>query len=145
MRHQENHLPARLAQGQAAQADQVARRVDVAEAVALARAQQTREAENIGQAIDVVKQLRAVNAACLEVLKKARASGDDATLLRAVDRLHRQIELQARLLGELQEAPQVNLVVLPEWQRIRVLVVEALQPYPEARRRVVQVLSDAGA
>ena len=56
---------------------------------------------NIGQAIDVVKKLRAVNAACLEVLKKARASRDDATLLRAVDRLHRQIELQARLLGEL--------------------------------------------
>ena len=62
------------------------------------------EEESIGQAIDVVRQLKAINSACLEVLQKSRADGKHAISLRAVDRIHRQIELQAKLLGELQEA-----------------------------------------
>ncbi|HXO19429.1 MAG TPA: hypothetical protein VOA87_05830 [Thermoanaerobaculia bacterium] len=101
--------------------------------------------DEIGQALDVIQQLKAINVACLEVLKKARVAGDDVTLLRSVDRIHRQIELQARLLGELQDAPQVNVLVLPEWQRLRVVVAEALRPFPEARAVVVQALRDASA
>ncbi|MCP4545449.1 MAG: hypothetical protein GY835_03145, partial [bacterium] len=80
-------------------------------------------------------------AACLEVLKRARADGKDSTLLRAVDRIHKQIELQARLLGEIQEAQTtVNVAVLPEWHGIRQVVIEALHPYPEARLAVVRAL-----
>jgi len=101
--------------------------------------------DEIGQALDVIQQLKAINVACLEVLKKARTAGDDVTLLRSVDRIHRQIELQARLLGEIEDAPRVNVLVLPEWHRLRVVVVEALRPFPEARAVVVQALRDAGA
>ena len=118
-RHKQDHLPAHLAKA----------------------------AEIVGtdDALDVVQQLRAINAACLEVLTKARASGRDERMLRAVDRIHRQIELQARLLGELQEGRTVNIVVLPEWQRIRTRIVTAVDPYPEARKAVIRALSDAGA
>ncbi|NJL30006.1 MAG: hypothetical protein HC897_19990, partial [Thermoanaerobaculia bacterium] len=78
-------------------------------------------------------------------LRKAREAEDHSILLRAVDRIARQIELQARLLGELQEGQTVNVLVMPEWQRVRQLVVEALRPYPEARAAVARVLRDAGA
>jgi hypothetical protein len=62
-----------------------------------------------------------------------------------VDRIHRQIELQTKLLGELQESgPQVNVLVAPEWREIRVTVLQALQPYPEARAAVAEVLQDGG-
>ena len=66
-------------------------------------------------------------------------------MLRAVDRIHRQIELQARLLGELHEGRTVNIVVLPEWQRMRARIVTAVDAYPEARKAVIRALSDAGA
>ena len=118
-RHKRDHLPVHLAKA--------------------------REAEEIDEAIDVIQQLKAINAACLEVLTKARASNNDSTLLRAVDRIQRQIELQARLLGELQEGRAVNIVVLPEWQRMRTTIITAVDPYPDAREAVVRALSDAGA
>jgi len=138
VRHKDNHLLPQIAK--------VRQVPDAPEAAALAaQAQKAREVEEATQALDVVRQLKAINAACLEVLTKARTAGNDATLLRTVDRIHRQIELQARLLGDLQDAPAVNVLVMPEWQRVRVLVVETLRPFPEARAAVVEALTRAGA
>lgn len=103
------------------------------------------EEEDLGQAIDVVRQLKAINAACLEILQRSRADGKHSVSLRAVDRIQKQIELQAKLLGELQEqGPQVNVLVAPEWHEIRVHVLHALAPYPEARAAVAEALTDAG-
>jgi hypothetical protein len=136
VRHRKVHLPARLVQAQQAGGDP--------EATDLAQFAESRQTEDQRQALDALKQLQAINAACLEVLTKARSSGNDGTLLRAVDRIHRQIELQARLLGELQEGQAVNVVILPEWHRIRELLVEAVGPHPEAREAVVKALKHAG-
>lgn len=138
VRHKDNHLLPQIAK--------VRQVPDAPEAAAsAAQAQRAKETEEATQALDVLKQLRAINAACLEVLTKARAAGNDATLLRTVDRIHRQIELQARLLGDLQDTPAVNVLVMPEWQRVRVLVVETLRPFPEARAAVVEALTHVGA
>jgi hypothetical protein len=101
------------------------------------------EEESIGQAIDVVRQLKAINAACLEILQSSRADKKHSISLGAVDRIHRQIELQAKLLGELQDnGPQVNILVAPQWQEIRVNVLQALGPFPEARTAVARVLGE---
>ncbi len=104
------------------------------------------EQEDVGHAIDVVRQLKAINVACLEILQKSRADGAHAISLRAVDRIQKQIELQAKLLGELQDGggPTVNVLVAPEWHELRVTVLQALTPYPEARAAVAEVLTDAG-
>src|SRR4051794_1704403 len=59
------------------------------------------EQENTSHAIDVLKQLRAINGATLNILSEARREGDHNTALKAIDRVQRQIELQAKLLGEL--------------------------------------------
>jgi hypothetical protein len=37
------------------------------------------------------------------------------------------------LLGELQDGQTVNLLVAPEWHQVRLVVVEAMRDYPEAR------------
>jgi hypothetical protein len=59
----------------------------------------------VEQAIDVVRQLKAINAASVAILHEARQAGNQETALKAVDRVLRQIEFQARLLGELDERP----------------------------------------
>ena len=137
-RHRNEHLPAHLAK--AHEADK-AKRVTKLEGHQAARTEQSTQ-----QALDVVQQLRAINSACLEVLQKSRTDGKHALSLKAVDRIHRQIELQAKLLGELQEqGPQVNVLVAPEWQEIKVHVLQALAPHPEARSAISKVLTDVGS
>lgn len=149
-RHRQKHLPALLARALAAmppppRPPEPEDPADIDYASKIANHKQALEAGKDRHAIDAMQQLKAINAACLEVLRKAREAEDHSILLRAVDRIARQIELQARLLGELQEGATVNILVMPEWQRVRQLVVEALRPYPEARAAVARVLRDAGA
>jgi len=101
-----------------------------------AQAVQSATAESVAQALDVVQQLQVINAASLTVLREARQVGDGELALKAIDRVQRQIELQAKLLGELDERPQVNLLVAPEWLTVRAALLAALAPYPEARTAV---------
>ena len=137
-RHKGSHLAPHLAK--AYEAGQVTR------AAELAQEAETRKARDLGHAIDVAAQLRAINAACLEILQKSRSDGKHSISLGAVDRIHRQLELQARLLGELQEAgPQVNVLIAPEWHEVRVTVLQALERFPDARAAVAEVLTGAGA
>jgi len=99
-----------------------------------------REAEDVGHAIDVVKQLKAINAATLAVLSDARKAGDGDLALKAVDRVQRQIELQAKLLGELDDRPQIALVTAPEWLLVRAALLQVLQDHPAARVAVASRL-----
>src|SRR4051812_21097274 len=99
-----------------------------------------REAEDVAHALDVVQQLKAINGACLAVLKDARQAGNGELVLKAVDRVQRQIELQAKLLGDLDERPQINVLVSPEWIQTRSALLAALTAFPEARAAVAASL-----
>ena len=50
--------------------------------------------------------------------------------------MQKQIELQAKLIGELDDRPQVNLLLAPQWLELQVQILAALQPYPEAHLAV---------
>jgi len=93
------------------------------------------------QALDVLQQLKTINAAALTVLRDARMAQDGDLALKAVDRIQRQIELQAKLLGDLDERPVVNVLLSPEWAQLRGQLVAALAPFPEARVAVAAVLA----
>jgi hypothetical protein len=99
------------------------------------------QAEDVKQAIDVVAQLRAINDATLQILSQARAVGDGPLALKAIDRLQRQLELQARLLGDLDDRPQINVLITPEWAGVRAALLGALGPFPEARLAVAGALA----
>ncbi len=101
-------------------------------------------AEQMRKALDVLGQLRAVNAASHQVLKQAREAKDHELTLRAIDRVMKQIELQAKLLGDLDDRPVLNVVVTPEWVALRTRMVSVLAPYPEARAALVEAI-DADA
>jgi hypothetical protein len=55
-------------------------------------------------------------------------------------RVQRQIELQAKLLGDLDERPVINVLVSSEWVAVRTVLLEALSPYPDARAAVASRL-----
>jgi hypothetical protein len=113
-RHKEEHLPARVVKAQ--------------------------EATDLRQALDVVAQLKTINRVTLSILKGAHETRNDKIALAAVDRVQRQIELQARLLGELDDRPVVNILILPEWQQVRAVILAALADEPSARVKVAAAL-----
>ena len=135
-RHKNFHLAPHLAKAFEA--------ANVTRAAELVQESEVRKARDLGAALDVAAQLRGINAVCLEILQKSRTDGKHSISLGAVDRIHRQLELQSKLLGELQDGgPTVNVLINPEWHQVRVNVLAALSPYPEARSAVAKVLTDA--
>jgi hypothetical protein len=101
-------------------------------------------AEETRQALDIVAQLKAINGASLNILSDARKSGDGELALKAIDRIHRQVELQAKLLGELDDRTQVNVLLTPEWHSLRALILAALRPYPAALEALRATISAGG-
>lgn len=102
--------------------------------------QSSQAAKDEARGLDVVKQLVYINNVTTDILKEARANKKNGIALFAVDRIIKQLELQAKLLGDI-DKPQINIYVSPEWRGIRDRIVLALIPYPDARVVVAQELA----
>lgn len=75
----------------------------------------------------------------------AAETGKAGQMLATARELRESYRLLGRLTGELDERPQVvNVLVSPEWQRVRAELVAALAPFPEARVAVSQRLLELG-
>jgi hypothetical protein len=88
----------------------------------------TRSAEaDVRTAIDVAGQLKAINSATLSVLRDARSAGDGLLSLQAIDRVQKQIELQAKLIDLINDGDTVNIIIAPQWIELRTVLLTALQ------------------
>jgi hypothetical protein len=117
-RHKGNHLPAKLAKAH--------------------------EAEEVAHADDLLRQVRALQSKTLSILLRAEGAGDLRTALSAVREARSNLELLAKLSGELDERPVVNLNVSPEWLELRTVIVGALEPYSDARGAVLRAIEGPG-
>ena len=110
-------------------------------AATMAKAEMAAEQVEIMNGGNLLDQLRNLNRETLAILAEAKTLKDYQIALKAITRAERQIELQARLLGELQEGTTtVNILVTPEWQAMRGRLLSALAPYPEARLAIVKAI-----
>lgn len=95
------------------------------------------------------KQLQQINITTLNILKEARDKKDHELALKAIARAEKQAELIMKLLGELDESPNVNvnvaLVSSPQWVSIRTVLLQSLLPYPDARAAVAGALQEVEA
>lgn len=67
-------------------------------------------------------------------------------VLKALARLENQLELIARLMGELKnETTTINVHLHPEWVQLRSRILSTLEPYPDARLAIAQALSQKGS
>src|SRR5215212_3218222 len=117
-RHKGNHLPAKLVIAQAA--------------------------EEIAQADSLLNQVRDLQSRAYGILDKAEGTGDLRTALGAIREARGNLELLAKILGELDERPVLNLNVSPEWLELRAVIVGALAPYSEARDAVLRAIEGSG-
>jgi hypothetical protein len=118
-RHKTNHLPAKLVMAQAN--------------------------EEVAQADDLLTQMRDLQRRALDILDKAEADGELRTALSAMREARGNLELLAKLLGELDEPPVTNVLVSSEWVSVRTAMMEALSSHPEARAAVAERLKELEA
>lgn len=101
-----------------------------------------RKAEEATQADTLLEQVRSLQTRALSILDRADEGGDLRTALGAIREARSNLELLAKLLGELQQEGTINLSVSPEWLTLRAVVLQALLPYPEAAQAVGKALSE---
>lgn len=102
------------------------------------------EAEKVAKADDLLRQITDLRDRALRILEKAEQAGKLKTALDGVKEARGCLELLAKLQGELQEQTTINILVNPQWVYLRTVILEALEPYPEARLAVAQVLQEVG-
>ena len=117
-RHSENHLPATLAQA--------------------------KDAEMVAHADDLLEQVRDLQVRTFAILEAAEVSEQHRTALSAIREARGNLELLAKLLGELGDRPTVNVLISPEWLELRTVIVGALEPYTHARGAVLRAIEGAG-
>lgn len=119
-------------------------------ATSLIRHKQTHIPEALSRAKDVkdhvhgdslLNRIKDINRETLEILKAARDGNDHDIALKAIARIEKQIELQARLIGEIQERQVINISVTPQWLQIRAVIINALdKELPEVKVRIAGAL-----
>ena len=105
----------------------------------LAKAHKARE---VARADDLLGQVRELTEEAQGILRRVKTK-DPRTALVAIREVRGNLELLAKLLGELQDqaAVTVNVLATPEWMAIQTTIVRALEPYPDARAAVAVALA----
>jgi hypothetical protein len=116
-RHKANHLPAKLVMAE--------------------------KAAEVVQADNLLEQVRDLQQSTLNILAEAEQAKQYRTALSAIREARGNLELLAKLLGELDDRPQVNVLISPEWLELRALIVTALEPYTDARGAVLRAIEGA--
>ncbi len=100
---------------------------------ALSKAQ---DAAEVAHADDLLGQLKDLQGRTLSILTQAEEAQDLRTALQGVAQARGNLELLAKLAGQLAQEGTVNLVISPEWVMLRATLISALAPYPDARLAV---------
>jgi hypothetical protein len=106
---------------------------------------QLRRDESAGILLGLARQRRLL----LEVQDRAAAKRDNEWIIRAAHALHRNVELVARAVGEfaqheraIQTTNVLNVMMLPDYVRLRSRLLEAVRPFREARMAVASALAE---
>lgn len=128
IRHKRNHMPPQLlaalkTRGRATEIDLDHLRVTESEGL--------------------LQHLVALRGRFYRLLDSAEELGDFSAAARTGGQLLKNLELTAKLLGDLQTGSQQvtqNILVLPEYHGLRTAIVQALSSHPEARSKVIAAL-----
>jgi hypothetical protein len=108
----------------------------------LVEASQAIKASN---ADDLLARMQAMIGRLEAFLDRAEADLDSVEFRGLAGEWRKQIELLAKLSGELAQEGAINVHLHPEWLQIKAVLIAALEPHPEARDDVVRALERIGS
>lgn len=100
----------------------------------LAKAQ---DAQEVAAADSLMGRIVGLNTKAEDIYSKALEAKNLNAAVAAVRELRGITELYAKITGELQAQTVNNIIIMPEWVRLRDAILYALEPYPEARLAVI--------
>ncbi len=100
-------------------------------------------AVEVAAADDLLAEVRGLQARTLAILEASEETNEHRIALAAIREALTNLELLAKLLGELDDRPVVNLTVSPEWLELRAVIVGVLDTHPDARGAVLRALEGA--
>ena len=100
------------------------------------------EAGEVLRADGLLGELRGITDRARGLLARAERAGDLRGAATAIRECRGCLELLARLSGELQSNPVINIAVAPEWLELRGRIVAGLHAYPEARIALAAVIGE---
>ena len=97
-----------------------------------------KKAKEAAAADSLMDRVTALNSKAEDVYSKALKADNLSAAIGAIRELRGITELYAKITGELQAQTVNNIVIMPEWVSLRNVILVALEPYPDARRAVVE-------
>jgi len=91
---------------------------------------------------DYFGQLRILRERAALALETAEGAEDNKVVLQAIRELRETVRLWAEIDKTITSAPQINVLISPEWLELRGIIVTALRPHPEALEAVLAALPD---
>jgi hypothetical protein len=91
--------------------------------------------------VDPLAEIRSLYHRISDHLARAESEPDNWQAIRAFHaEARKDLTLLAKLVGELDERPQLNILVAPEWLQLKTLIIRALAPHREAQLAVLHAL-----
>jgi hypothetical protein len=106
----------------------------------VAKAADVRERLSAEKLLDVMENLMGE---AIATLRDAKASGDNRARLQAIREARETARVLLEVAGELDNGGQtITIINNPQWTAIRTVILQTLEPYPEAKAKLVAALTE---
>lgn len=103
----------------------------------------SKQLQEMEQADKLLERVEGLYDKALDLMAKAEADGKFQPAVSAIKEARSNLELIARLVGELKTGTHINLTYSPQYVELRQILVNTLEPFPEVRDKVVKALDCA--
>jgi hypothetical protein len=101
-------------------------------------------AEEVAEADSLLERIEALQSRTLTILEATEETQDHRIALSAIREARNNLELIGEVTKELNRTPTLNLQLNAEWIEIRTEIMQALEPYSEARGAVLRAIEGVG-
>jgi len=92
------------------------------------------------QGNQTLAEVRELKVTALEILEDAQSAGDLKTALLGIREARSCLELCMKAEGQIKDGPQITIINNPEWVELRTVIIQSLDPYPEAKEAMVHAI-----
>jgi hypothetical protein len=110
------------------------RRTEAAQQAAQGADEQRRQAD------DLLSQVRTLQERAIRLLDASEGAGNYRAAIMGIREARGCLELLAKLQGQLDDRPVVNVLISPQWVQLRTVILSTHAAYPEARAALAAAL-----
>jgi len=99
-----------------------------------------KQLNEVDSATRLVEQIEKLYMRAYQIIDKAEQKEKFAPAVAAIREARGSLELLAKISGDLKSGTHLTLIYSPQWITLRQVLVKALEPFPDARAKVIEAL-----